>query len=70
MGNDASKETAEGNPEVASMHRTQVGRIKAIVGGKAREKDRLAVQGAKSSAADYEFIMASVHGHSPNACAV
>ncbi len=57
MGNDASKDAE--NPEAASLHRTQVGRIKAIVGGKAREKDRLAAQGTKSLVQDYEFIMVS-----------
>lgn len=35
-----------------------MGRIKAIVGGKAKERERgVAIQGARTSATDYEFVM-------------
>ena len=39
-------------------HKTQVGRVRAVLGGKgAHQKERLAMQGVKASASDYEFIM-------------
>jgi hypothetical protein len=61
MGNDNSK--PEGGLE--DMHndpmgqmKTQVGRIKAIVGGKTRENERKAVPvGQPTNVADYEFIL-------------
>ena len=48
--------------------KTQVGRVKAIVGGKMhREKERHAAQGVRATPADFQFIIVSrVSPPSPN----
>ncbi len=61
MGNESSKPDGA-HEELASQMKTQVGRIKAIVGGKARDKGHghaTATHQVKASAADYEFIRVS-----------
>ena len=65
MGNDSSKPGEGGaldkmEEELGQMGehlKTQVGRIKAIVGGKARETERRAPVGTKTSANDYAFLL-------------
>jgi len=59
MGNDASK-PGGGDDEGMTVHKTQVGRVRAVLGGKGHQKERLAQQGPKANAADYEFIMGSL----------
>lgn len=67
MGNDSSKPGDGGTldkieEELGHMGehmKTQVGRIKAIVGGKARE-ERRAPTGSKTSPNDYTFLLVSM----------
>jgi len=64
MGNDASK-PGGGDDEGMTVHKTQVGRVRAVLGGKGHQKERLAQQGPKANAADYEFIMVRLSSMRP-----
>ena len=56
MGNDASKPGGGDDAEGMTVHKTQVGRVRAVLGGKGNQRERLAHQGPKATASDYEFI--------------